>query len=81
MGNNLKETIKAILKKEYPEMEPIFYTMVDGHPILAASEDKKDPWKTQHFAVDLERKTLVSFSAISMINELMEAVEKLRVEY
>ena len=81
MDKTIKTESAAILKKTYPKLKPIYITILNGDPVIAATYDANDPFLTNHYIIDLKKKKAYTLAVPAVIDRLVEAVQKDCEEY
>lgn len=64
-----------ILKKQHPGIIPIYLTLFDDCPVIAATFDKSDPFLTQFYLIDLSKKDAHTIAVNTCLDSLANALK------
>lgn len=70
-----------ILKKQYPGIIPIYLTVFDNLPVIAATFDKSDPFLTQFYLIDLSKKEAHVIAVNTCLDSLANALKGYYYEF
>lgn len=76
MDRTLKAKAASILKNTYPNLKPVYITILDGHPVVAASSNKSGPSSMNHYMIDMDREKAYTLAVSGCIDKLSDAVLK-----
>lgn len=73
-GKTINDAVE-ILKKQNPGIIPIYLTLFDDCPVVAATLDKSDPFLTQFYIVDLAKKEAYTIAVNTCLDSLVNALK------